>query len=259
MKVAVCLSGEPRDFNYIWNDFREKLNLESIDFYIHTWHSDSLVSNLPLHNERGGMAYQNQLAQISSSEYVKKIDPTNFLVENFYSSHPYTRFSTYTLPSTISRMFSMFYGIQSVSNLIANNNYDYVIRSRPDIFLERKINWNHIVEKLSQDPHQILLPDLWINIGGLDKHWTEAPNYCPDFFCIYKASFNIFCTIYDDITQFCGLHTFPNLEERGNLPCIPEIFLSHYLKSKGIKISTLDFKMMLARHHRQISNGQNVF
>jgi hypothetical protein len=258
MKVAICLSGEPRNFHYIWPDLSQKINLSQADIFIHTWFSSNDECNLPEHKERAVFDYQNYLEKIPSTEYVNILSPKNFLVENYYSSDPYLRFKSYTLPSTITRMYSMFYGIQASCSLPKKEEYDFVIRMRPDIFLEEKLNWVEISEYLTLNPKNVMIPDLWINIGGNKDSWTEDSDQWPDFFCIYKADNKIFNDIYDEIQNICGLHTNPQVRDYGNLPSLPEDYLNAYLRSKGASAKKMTLKMMLARHHKQITNNEQI-
>jgi hypothetical protein len=136
MKIAICLSGEPRNLDYIWNDLKSKINQPNADIYIHTWHSQEEFSTLPLHNERGGEKYQKILNQSTSSQYIKLVNPVDFIVEDFKSSEPNKLYFNKNRISTIERVYSMYYCIQKVTNLLKLKYYDAVIRLRPDIFIE---------------------------------------------------------------------------------------------------------------------------
>jgi hypothetical protein len=263
MKVALCLSGEPRNLDYIWNDLEKKLNIpgNDIDIYIHTWYSNDKISSLPLFKDRGGLIYQKHLNQLTSPEYIYKLKPRTFLVENYYTSPPHLRFCEYSLSATITRMYSMFYGIQCSTRLAINNNfnsYDYIIRMRPDIFLEKELDWNEISILLDQNPNSIVIPELWINIGGTSGVWTPMSDYWPDFMCIYKPCNRLFENIYDDIQDVCGLHVDRSISTYGDLASIPEHYLASYAKNKGITSIKIDIKMMLARHHKQITSGEQI-
>lgn len=259
MKIAICLSGEPRDFHYIWNDLWSKLNCPNADIYIHTWHSDKKVSELPASKERGGEAYQLLLEQTTSADYIYVTKPVSFLIENYYYSTPYKRFSEYTLSSIITRMYSMFYGIQSSLNLVDKQNYDYIVRIRPDMYLEKNLDWDFIQQSLTDNPMAVLMPDLWLNIGAYPTPWSNETDYWPDFFWIYKSNNNSFRTIYDDISKYCGIHIDTQSNIIGDWPSIPEHYLSRYLKSKDCEAIKMDLKVMIARQHRQITSGKPIF
>lgn len=257
MKIAICLSGEPRNFHYIWHDLSMKINTTSADFYVHTWHTNNHKNLLPKHNERPD-EYQNSIINISSVDYINNIKPVDYLVENFLQSEPYIKSNNNTVSSTISRMHSMFYGIQSVVSLIDTSSYDFIIRMRPDLFLEKSLDWEEITFYLNSNPYDILIPELWINIGGTTEPWSNSSGQCPDFFCIYKSNNKLFHDIYNSIPLFCGSHTDRNNKELGNLPSIPEDYLWNYIKAKGYNCVKLEMKMMLARHHLQILNNRQI-
>jgi hypothetical protein len=259
MRVALCLSGEPRDFAYVWSELKNKLNCANIDIYVHTWHSTQLTSQLPNFAERGETYNQTHTDQIRSTEYIYSTLPKNFLVENYYASHPFLRFQTRNIPSSSTRMYSMYYGIQSVINLINYNNYDYIIRMRPDIFLQDKLDWGEIKQQLDDNPKLVLIPDLLINIGGPGGNaWTEKSEYIPDFFSISKSNDQLYFDVYNQLNDICGLHTDPSIKEYGNIASIPELYMAYYLTFKGFTPKKLNFKMILARHNKQILNNQPI-
>ena len=238
-------------------NFRQKINIDQLDIYVHTWYSDNYSSHLPIHNERPKY-YQDLLEQASSSEYIYAIKPKLFLVEQYYKSDPLLRFKGYNFPSTITRMYSMFYGIQSVSRLPEMEKYDYIIRSRPDIYLEKKIDWVEIKSLLEENLMNVIIPDLYVNIGGLTEQWNENSKQYPDFLSIYSSKNPIYHDIYDRIQNFCGIHTNRNNEEYGNFPSIPEDYLAAYIKYNNSFVKKIEIKMMLARHHKQAINNQPI-
>lgn len=260
MKVALCLSGEPRDFQFVWNDLLSKINYNDIDIFIHSWHSNSDISNLPEHKERGGINYQVHLNQIKSSQYINFVKPVDFIVEDYYKSHPYIRFLPYFLPSTITRMYSMFYGIQAVKKLVDISKYDYIIRLRPDLYIDKNLDWDIIKNLLQISPRSVLMPDLFINIGNSDKPWTQDSDQCPDFMFIYKSDNPLFHDVYDVIHEFCGLHIHKDFYTAvGELPSIPEQYLAAYLRSKGSLAIKMDLKAQPARQRIQYLNGLDIF
>jgi len=260
MKVALCLSGEPRDFQFIWNDLLSKINFSNIDIFVHAWHSNLNISQLPEHKERGGKNYQIHLNQIKSNQYIDFVKPVDFLVEDYYKCHAYNRFLPYFLPSTITRMYSMFYGIQAVKNLVDCSKYDYIIRLRPDLYIDKNLDWDVIRNLLEINPRSVLMPDLFVNIGNEDIPWSPDSDQWPDFMFIYKADNPIFHDVYDKIQEFCGLHIHRNFyTDVGELPSIPEQYLVSYIRSKGSSALKMDVKSQPARQRIQYLNGQNIF
>ena len=113
--------------------------------------------------------------------------------------------------------------------------------------MENKINWDQIENLFYEKPKGILIPDLWINIGGTKGPWEPKSNQIPDFFSIHKANVEIFKDIYELIPQLAGLHTFRGISNVGDVPgvpSIPEDYLAAYMKFKEIEPIKLNMKMI---------------
>lgn len=129
MKVAVCLSGQPRNykksFQTIKNSFLSELD---VDFYFHSW-NDTEYKSTDFGN--GGHKYS-----FKPSEFDKLIglyQPVKYSIENpilFDASG----FKCPIWRQPLNNTMSMYYSIYKSFNLVYEiERYDYIIRSRFDV------------------------------------------------------------------------------------------------------------------------------
>ena len=267
MRIAIALSGEPRNYPDFCEIFR--CNLENqgveVEYYCHTWFGEAGISSLPEHVDRAASLgvdpswYQGLLSVAGSGQYLDLIRPVKFCSE-LWDAHPafseiFTRISDAVVPrQTKQRMISMFYGIQSAMRLVdLGRNYDIVVRARPDIFFERKVNWALICEGLKSN-YDVVIPDLYYNVGGWPGSWSPAGQYAPDFFWAFRPDcLSTFQQVFDEIPKLCSFRNFDIVETRpGQIALCPEIFLMNYLNIHKLRVGKLNNKMMLSRQYVQI-------
>lgn len=263
LKVAICFAGEPRDFKYGFADLISKLNLHGVeaDFYIHCWFGEGGLSNLPLHNQRQGLRYQEILDTVSSAEFVYRIKPKSFLVEDYYSSRVHEKFSfpgSEKLSSTITRMHSMFYSIQACLSLVKRQSYDLIVRTRPDLFFDKRICWSEVSDLMERQGPSVIFPSLWINVDAYSEPWSPNGDYYPDFFWIFHPQVEVFQSIYSDIEKYCSMHVDLTRVVPGDWASVPENYLARYLKLKKCRVFKLNQKVMLLRHHRQLVSKKPI-
>lgn len=256
MKTAILLSGEPRDFDYIYNDLVAKLSINDCDIYAHTWfNSQSGLSNLPFHEEKGGAHYQSRLNVVSSGCYLDKIQPKLFLTEKYSESPPFLKFKSLEgIHCSITRMHAMFYSIQKTFELATSEDYDLYIRLRPDLYLNGKIDISKIFEIIQENPNLVFFPDLFINVGNYSGTWSPVGDYVPDFMWIGGPLMaKLMLKIYSDIDFHCGKHMDVNMFDKGSWPSYPEHYLMRILKLNNFIIGKLNVKSMLARQYKEFS------
>jgi hypothetical protein len=127
MKIAICISGQPRNFKQSYESLKTYfLDKYDCDIYFHTWKTDSFEST--------NFGFGNSKYSLTSDDYNELIQlykPKNYISENpiVFDS------SGYKCPiwrQPLNNTLSMFYSIYRSFQLI-EENYDYVIRTRFDI------------------------------------------------------------------------------------------------------------------------------
>lgn len=163
MKIAICLSGQPRWFKecheYIQKNIIE--NFSNVDVFIHAWNPPKdLKYESSIKSVNTGEIDLNLKKEISDLYKPVKLeinDPIQFKEANFYP---------YSVPKNWppNNVFSMFYSIKKCISFKKENenltgvDYDWVFRSRFDYAINRRFT-KELLDQLKNDtfysPHVV--------------------------------------------------------------------------------------------------------
>lgn len=185
MKIALCLSGQPRSFEkaHAYLD-RNLLSVYDVDVFFHSWKSKD-INRQALIYERLHRLYK-PIHGFFDTELPKDTN-SDMIVPN--SSHP-ANFCT-----------SMFYSIYRANDfrvrheLLTGKKYDFVIRSRFDLALNTIIDFSQLQRKVvyvSKDSEE---PSL------LNDQFAIADS---DTMNVYASTFLNLRQLYDSGTPLCG-------------------------------------------------------
>ena len=137
MKIALCISGQPRAYKKGYEDLKKYyLDKYDIDVFIHTW-KDEIYKGTPFFEgdeEKKIYEYDEDMY----SNLVKLYNPKSFLINNqikFVSQDTTGNMWRQSIQNSL----SMWYSVHKTNELkinhekINNIKYDYVIRTRTDI------------------------------------------------------------------------------------------------------------------------------
>jgi hypothetical protein len=160
IKIALCLSGEPRNtmasFPYIYESFLKHNNLYKTDTYLHSWKGFRALE-----------MYNPKKFHIDSN-----LHETNLFVNYFYklnlsgsiktqlSDFESTTKTSYKLRNT----FLMFYSFNKCFNLI-EDSYDLFIKCRYDTFFENKFYIDSIIVDILENKYDMFIPYTSPNIS----------------------------------------------------------------------------------------------
>lgn len=239
MRIAICLSGQPRTWEKCYKKWLEIFSGQGeIDFYFHLWDYNTLPSFL---SSYANMKIVDELLSTDErNRIIDELKPKKFLFE---SRKPINYWNT-ELP--VASQFGpwcreQFYSLYRVSLLkrefeIENDfRYDVVIRMRPDLWIESS--------------HTLLSPD---------------PNVLYTSHCSWDHTFN--CYRVGDIFFYGDSYTFDQAAEfykfLSHVPVgwvtdpkkcpPPEIALFFYLANIGIKNHPTHVPMKIMRDTRVI-------
>ena len=151
MRVALCISGELRhgfaSFPYIYNSFLNRR--DDVDVFIHSWESNNDVFEL----------YSAKHTILDDCEPTRE-----YLINTLKLNSDVTIDGT----SNISNNLLMYFGINKVISLVDYNydTYDILIRIRPDMYLNNKLNLDKIISDIRSDKYDIQIPNSKYNFGG---------------------------------------------------------------------------------------------
>lgn len=232
MKVALCLSGQPRflekAYPFIQNCLIEPNNA---DVFFHTWFDNSLVGKRFVSNKNGipmedaGGSFDARTPELLQKLYNPKsfeistplsLSDSNLPVDCILSTHA----TTYTRSEFVSMLYSSWFSIQRSNNLkelyrLQNGiHYDFVIRARFDASLNMPI------------PCRLLSPGcLYVDNREL------PPNMVPDWFGISSNEIsNIYASGFNSLERFayspnsndliCGENIVYRLMAVHNIPIV---------------------------------------
>lgn len=127
MKIAVCISGQPRNFKQSYNSLKQYyLDKYDCDVYFHSWKTPIFEST-----NFGGGNHHYSLTEQDYEDLISLYKPKKYILE-----HPIVfDASNYKCPlwrQPLNNTLSMFYSIYKSFSLI-EKTYDYVIRTRFDV------------------------------------------------------------------------------------------------------------------------------
>lgn len=201
MKLALCLSGQPRSlkraFNYINHNL---LSCNDVDVFIHTWKPEDYDSFCRLYAE---IQRFYKPKKFIISDPIANVGQ-NIIVPN--ESHP------------AHGVVSMFYSIMKSNDLRIQHeletgtSYDYVIRSRFDFALNVAINYH----TLKRDKLYISKDVEEGNSLFNDQFAIASPNLMN----VYASTFLNAQVLYEDGVDFCAHSLLEEMMKRFNINCV---------------------------------------
>lgn len=228
MKIALCLSGQTRFVEQCYNEilYPYVLKDNNIDIFIHTWDIDESQINKQFINGGG-----HSLGPIITENQIQKTlnlyNPVSYKVEpqiQFDSN----KFPERTLPGIKSDyLYSMFYSIYQSNKLKSeyekknNFKYDWVIRSRFDVKLNSRINFEEFDNNVINNPS-----------GCFDSE----NGYTDCFAFSNSKNMNIYSNVYNHIDdcmndptlQLCGEYILKRWININNIPVVSSVWHSLY-------------------------------
>jgi|TARA_R110002020_G_scaffold136005_1_gene303565 hypothetical protein len=155
IKVALCLSGEPRNsmfsFPYIYESLVKLGHMYEVDIYIHSWKD---FRALPLYNPKKYSIDWVEGGELLKEKYLYLRSLTNHsktqkLLDQLYE------FSFNSTP--LKNSFLMYLSMLRCFNLI-NTSYDIYIRGRFDLYFNSPFNIRFILESIKENKYDIFVP-----------------------------------------------------------------------------------------------------
>lgn len=204
MKIALCLSGQPRYLQIGYKHLYENIiSKYDVDVFSHIWFDESLVNkdiefSIPYNrSHKWEKDVDKKLIDLYKPkkwlfEQPKQFSLENFLGANFEAIAP-------------NNVLSMFYSIKQANNLRQqyelekNIQYDLVIRSRTDCVLNINLNL-HQVNKNT------------IYCYGLDQTMFNNFKICNDQFAIGdRGVMDIYCELYNLLEYYWKTYQPPSM------------------------------------------------
>lgn len=228
MKIALCLSGQTRFVEQCYNEVLYPYVLEgnNIDVFIHTWDIDKSQINKHFING-GGQIMGSAIKENQIQSTLDLYNPISYKVEP-QIQFELNKWEDRTMPYIRSDyLYSMFYSIYQSNKLkseyeIKNNfKYDWVIRSRFDVKLNSKINFDEFNNNIINTPSECF---------NSDQGYTDCFAFSNSInMNIYSDTFNHIDDCMNDPTlQLCGEYILRRWVDINNVPVVSSIWHSLY-------------------------------
>lgn len=244
MKIAVCISGEPRQYLMTYKNMLEYYAPYKPDIFIHSWEDTTHPGD---NGEGRDQIYKQSYTKIDLKQTLKKLySPKEILIENKnvldnvlgQCTLPYNWLEK--IKNTNLCSFSQWYSMRKCNELKHSTEkkekftYDIVVKTRFDIIQDPKTNnsrqlidflkkENLLKKDFTQKGDCILTPWLYTTYKG--QNWME---YC----YMYGTSnaFNIIC--HGEMLHELSRYPLGRSHLNGN----PHHVITEYIKSKKIPI-----------------------
>jgi hypothetical protein len=226
MKSALCISGMPRTYKKIRNNFSERLiNNNQLDIFLSTYLWDKDEDNM-------------WPDQSSPYDIINDLKPKKYEIELFnneYKDNFKNKLFETNKFHAVDRVLSMYYKIFKCNILKSTEEshqdfiYDIVIRCRPDIYFHE----NFILPSDIKDK-TIYFPRSNQNFGICDLFWYSNSKVANKISSLYLNMKQIW-----DVCPM-GIHA--------------EMLLSLYVRMLGLNIQYFDLRFDTCRH----SNGEYI-
>lgn len=247
MRIALCLSGQPRSIDAGFNALNESiLKYNNVDVFIHTWFDENnLSTNSVIPGRESNRLESNSIQKLNDYYKPKKIlvDKPRFWDEKYeFTDLCFVKAWTWALETRTglestkeyicNTANSMFYSIM-MSNLIKNqyseeNNIDYdlVIRNRIDFAPHIELKFDEMFTDEFEDD-VLIYHDLY-----------QPDNMIADWFAMGRTNaMNVYSSVYNNIEDL--------VKQSNSIDgyWCNELLLKHHIQNSNIKTEKVDFKV----------------
>ena len=235
IKVALCLSGEPRSsmasFPYIYEAFLKDNEMYNIDVYCHSWKGFRAMDlykpkNLKIEHINDKLFIDDILNGVQN--YPTKINSLKSLTESFTPNTSLFKNSILML-SSIKKCFDLI-----------QEPYDIYIRCRYDIFFRSKFWLFPILKDIVKNKYDMFIP-LRYAYSEYDYHQYNDQISIGNYFSM---------RVYTNLIN--NLNTLINKTDEWN----PEVWLKHWLDTNKIKVNEHFIDYTLIRQSSLITNEE---
>jgi hypothetical protein len=220
MKIALCISGKFRNsifcFPTIYRNFI--LNYDT-DVFIHTWDDIDDALNL----------YQPKKILVENEKDVLKLELAKLDLSNEVKVNPY---------SNINNNILMYYGVKKVIEMV-DDSYDFIIRIRPDLYLNTKLHLDTIFDDLNNKKYDLQIPNSRQNHTGMN-----------DQIAIGKIKqMKYYSALIDNVNVISNSIKYWH----------PETILDVFLKTLGVSVNQLHYEYGIVRNvNVEFSESSNI-
>jgi len=262
MKVALCISGQPRGIPFSIKFIRENLVDPNgiTDIFIHTWYHKDWDNRLfdsaqPNQNERVG-SWKPQTDALLQ----KFLEPISMVCDK---PNPFEEYSNLPQPGTCdqSKIASLFYGMWKANELKREHEiktgekYDLVIRTRLDLVYKKPVILPDLLANINYDSNSVYTPAMYQEHRMNDSYSTSTGT-------LYSSMADTFAFgSSETMDKFCSV--YPNFLEL-HKELYPYVYGESYLgyqvrHAHKLKIECLDINYEIMHRIMDVDSGTNNY
>lgn len=244
MKIALCLSGQPRYLHHgyqsLCQHFFEPNKHHEIDVFVHTWYDKDDVDQYFTSAQEGQTHMVGKMLPDSDVLLEKMYNPKAMICEPQKNFDKYTADLKARPEAKQNNLCSLYYSMYMANNLKrdeesrTNQKYDIVVRTRTDLWHQNPIECDQYVMSVDQC---VYVPRTYLED---QERFMNPSRPMPDIFAL-SSSRNIDC--------FCGV--YPNFRKLNGLiePPYGENYLGQWLRViNGIEVLPMEsFPILVQR------------
>lgn len=145
MKLALCLSGQPRSFDKAYPFLKKNLlDLHDVDVFIHGWRPNGMAKYLQMYED---------INELYHPRYLKLESPLRESV----NEHMFVPNSSHPANHVTSMLYSIYFAnnFRIIHELSKGIQYDFVIRSRFDFALNKPIDFDNLRKDVVYIPKDV--------------------------------------------------------------------------------------------------------
>jgi len=247
MKIALCLSGQPRAIESGFNSLNESiLKHNDVDVFIHTWFDEENLSTNSIIPGRE----RNSIDPMAIKKLQDYYSPKKFLVEKPKNWNQRYNFPDLCFVKAWTWALEVSTGLDSAKEYICNtaNSMFYSIMMSNSIknqySIENNIDYDLVIRnRIDYSPHIVLKFDEMFTDEFEDDvliyHDLYQPNdMIADWFAMGRTNtMNVYSNVYNHIEELVN-----QSNDIDGYWC-NELLLKHHIQNNKIKIEKVDFKV----------------
>ena len=240
IKIALCLSGEPRSsmftFPYIYENF---INIDPSLFQVDTYsYSFTGFRSLPLYNckeyvidnRNEGELFQAFIDPLDQ-KFTPQVLDTIVTTPNYVGNNQ----------NGIKNLFLMWFNIQNCFNLV-QDKYDIYVRLRHDIIFKNKVYFTELCSQILDKKTDLII--------SKEHEFKEGDNVCTDYLAIgnyksmsyYSAMSNSLLKLINHYNSFKSETLLFNYLKNNKNINFSKTFIEHYLVRRSFANTTPSMK-----------------
>ena len=202
MKIALCLSGQPRGLPLSLEILKANLiGIENMDIFLHAWYDPDTIGQ-PYDSAQSSTLGHVGFVHPRTEELLLSLNPKDYIMEP-QKEFPFARRFASRPDANQEKMVSIFYSIYMANllkkrhELLNDFKYDLVIRTRYDMWYEKPID---VMEYWEQSRTHIVTAEKFQGLRN-DPKFTHGNYTLTDIFAFSTSeNMDVFCDTYPNFS-----------------------------------------------------------